>query len=355
MGDMANQTEILHDFTTTKLLALEAESIAVRFTSENSSIKRGLIQSLAVFENFITERIILRRLKRALNSSQSEEAAQMLISEIRGAYENGSMETFPSFNPVRARDSYSSNAEFADIYQNNFTSNNRPILFYVAGGGFILPPSKRQKTTVQRMADFTGIEIIMGSHRLAPENPFPIPIDDIISQYQGLLRKHPENKIFLMADTAGASIALGAVQQMKRNNQQLPAGIILFSPWCDLSLSGWSYITKSMTSQSPFRMESAAFCARLYLKDALPTDPLASPIFADLTGFPPILIHTSEYDLHFDDSITLAENGKQQGCDVKINYWDSPKHHLERLSPEDAKVSFNEVVNFVNRILKSDL
>ena len=352
---MENQTEILQDFTTTKLLALEAENIAVRFASKNNSLKRRIIQYGAFLENLITEKIIISRLKRGLQSTHSETAARNLISEIRGAYENGSMETFPSFRPVRAPDSLRSNAELPNLYQNNYTSNHRPMLFYVAGGGFILPPSKRQKSTIQRMADFTGIEIIMGNHRLAPENPFPVPIDDIVSQYQKLVAKHPESKIFLMADTAGASIALGALQVMIGRMQQLPPGIILFSPWCDLSLSGWSYITKSMTFQSPFRMESAAFCARLYLKDTLPTNPLASPIFADLTDFPPILIHTSENDLHFDDAIKLAENGEKQGCDVKINYWDSPRHHLERLSSDDAKESFTEVSRFVDRVLKSDL
>jgi acetyl esterase/lipase len=273
-----------------------------------------------------------------------------MISEIRGAYESGAMETFPSFNPVQAPYGLSSLSDRPELKPTQLKSNHQPMIFYIAGGGFILPPSKRQKTTIQQMADFTNLKIIMGNYRLAPENPFPLPIDDIVSQYQALVEKHPENEIFLMADTAGASIAMGVVQVLASKKQALPSGIILFSPWCDLSLSGWSYIANSMTAQSPFRMESAAFCARLYLQETSPTNPLASAIFADLSDFPPILIHTSENDLHFDDAIRLAENGKQQGCDVKLNYWDSPRHHLERLSSEDAKAAFSEVSNFVDRL-----
>jgi monoterpene epsilon-lactone hydrolase len=155
--------------------------------------------------------------------------------------------------------------------------------------------------------------------------------------------------VFLAADTAGASIILGALQLLVEDGVDLPAGIVLFSPWCDLSLSGWSYITRSMSSQSPFRMETAAFCARLYLQDEPVTSPLASPVFADQTGWPPILIHTSENDLHFDDAIRMAENGQRHGCDVRINYWDSPRHHLERLSSEAAAQSFAEVNAFIHR------
>ena len=82
--------------------------------------------------------------------------------------------------------------------------------------------------------------------------------------------------------------------------------------------------------------------------------PLASPVFADPEGWPPILIHTSENDLHFDDAIRMAENGQKHGCDVRINYWDSPRHHLERLSSETAAQSFGEVNAFINRHWRPD-
>ena len=191
--------------------------------------------------------------------------------------------------------------------------------------------------------------------RLAPEHPFPAAPLDFAARYLSLLEQgcRPEN-IFLSADTAGASIVLGALQLLLEDGVTPPAGIVLFSPWCDLSLSGWSYITRSMSSQSPFRMETAAFCARLYLKDESVTSPLASPVFADPEGWPPILIHTSENDLHFDDAIRMAENGQKHGCDVRINYWDSPRHHLERLSSETAAQSFGEVNAFINRHWRPD-
>ena len=65
-----------------------------------------------------------------------------------------------------------------------------------------------------------------------------------------------------------------------------------------------------------------------------------------------MLIHTSENDLHFDDALKLTENGTRDGCDVRLNYWDSPRHHLERLSSKDAERSYGEVSKFIDRVWK---
>ena len=127
----------------------------------------------------------------------------------------------------------------------------------------------------------------------------------------------------------------------------MPAGLLLFSPWADLSLSGWSYITKSATNDSPFRMETAAFSAKVYLQTASATDPLASAIYASLEGFPPISVHTSRFDMHFDDAIKLVENADAAGVSAKLHYWDSPRHHLERFSNEEAETSLETAAEFI--------
>ncbi|MEM5473397.1 alpha/beta hydrolase fold domain-containing protein [Hoeflea sp. AS60] len=350
-GITAN-SDILSNLTGSRLAMLEATDLARRYTIKAGLLGRGLEQLLARAENRIIERILISRLKFALRQAGSLEAAELHISQMRGGYESGAVETLPSFLPrglgKAEADRPHQQKENPDTPKRK--TSNRPIILYVAGGGFIMPPSRKQKNMVQRFAEAVDCEILMVAHRLAPEHPFPAAPMDFAAHYLGLLEQghHPEN-IFLAADTAGASIVLGAVQMLQQDGNRLPAGIVLFSPWCDLSLSGWSYITQSMSSQSPFRMETAAFCARLYLRDEPVTSPLASPVFADQAGWPPILIHTSENDLHFDDAIRMAENGQKHGCDVRINYWDSPRHHLERLSSEAAAQSFREVNAFINR------
>ncbi|WP_339757661.1 alpha/beta hydrolase [uncultured Hoeflea sp.] len=344
-------SDILSSLPGPRLALLEASDLARRYRIETSLLATGLERLLARVENRVIERILISRLKTALKQADHLEAAELHIAQMRGGYESGALETLPSFLPQRLSPrnaKYRESKEHSDTHRH--ASDNRPVILYVAGGGFIMPPSRKQKSMVQRFAEAVNCEVVLMQHRLAPEHPFPAAPMDLAARYMMLLDEgcRPEN-IFLAADTAGASIVLGALQMLQVEQRRLPAGIVLFSPWCDLSLSGWSYITRSVSSQSPFRMETAAFCARLYLQDEPVTSPLASPVFADQSGWPPILIHTSENDLHFDDAIRMAENGQKQGCDVRINYWDSPRHHLERLSSEAAAQSFGEVNSFINR------
>ncbi len=343
----ANSTFMATQLPADRIAMLEAANIVSRFSSRSGVIKRKLDHLVARLENLLIERVLLSRQRATFRHATDHAALEKMILESRAAYSDGHMETLPSFFPNGTGSSIEKIEAFQKPQHN--TQRQRPLILYIPGGGFIMPPSKRQKNMVQRLSDITGCETILGNHRLAPEHPFPAAPEDICAQFSRLVDEgKPNSEVFIAADTAGASIALGAVQLLRERGLKYPAGIILFSPWCDLSLSGWSYITGSMTSRSPFRMETAAFCARLYLGDEPSTVPLASAIFADLTGFPPILIHTSKDDLHFDDAIRLSENGQKHGCRVKLNYWDSPRHHLERLSSEDAKLSFEIVAKFID-------
>lgn len=351
-SEFTANADILSNLTGPRLAVLEAADLARRYSVQAGILGRQIDWLAARVENRIIERILIARLKRALRQAGNLESATLHIAEMRGGYESGALETLPSFMPRAsgARRQPPPAEPDADPRAARRGGRNRPIVLYVAGGGFIMPPSRKQKAMVQRLAEAIDCEIMMVAHRLAPEHPFPAAPADFAAHYLGLLEQgHDPENIFLAADTAGASIVLGALQMLTQDGATLPAGLVLFSPWCDLSLSGWSYITRSMSSQSPFRMETAAFCARLYLQDEPVTSPLASPVFADQSGWPPILIHTSEHDIHFDDAIRMAENGRKHGCDVRINYWDSPRHHLERLSSQAAAESFREVNAFINR------
>lgn len=353
----ATKSGFLQTYSDQRLAVLEAADLARRYSAKAGWARDQIDRLLARLENRIIERTLISRLKTAMNKTGNLAAAEDHVAFMRGAYASGAMETLPSFMPsglVRgARPPHTVPQDETgpqDGTQQRYAMKNRPVILYVAGGGFIMPPARKQKSMVQRLAEAINCEIMMVPHRLAPEHPFPAAPADFVAHYLNFIEQghRPEN-IFLAADTAGASIVLSALQILQMDGTELPAGIVLFSPWCDLSLSGWSYITRSISSQSPFRMETAAFCARLYLQDEPVTSPLASPVFANQEGWPPILIHTSENDIHFDDAIRMAENGRKHGCDVRLNYWNSPRHHLERLSSEAAAQSFGQVNVFINR------
>jgi len=344
-----------------RLLALEADRLAEFIRSEASYISKKCDRFIARAENRVIERVLLKRLKKAFRSENTPEDLTAYLHQMRQDYAAGRKETFSVFTQA------SESLEFYDEAQNLYESTeatyhpppwrkqgrqNKPSLLYVVGGGFILPPSRREREMVERLAKACNCDPVLGRHRLAPEDPFPAGAEDIVKQYLDLLKVRGSAKnIFVAADTAGASLLMGALQILRKDEKPMPAGVLLFSPWCDLSLSGWSYITQSANADSPFRMETAAFCARLYLQDTESAHPLASAIFADLTGFPSMAIHTSQYDMHFDDAITLAEKAKASGVECHLNYWDTPRHHLERLKSKDAQKSYEIAAGFIERVL----
>lgn len=335
-----------------KISWLEAEKIAQKISSKTNIYARKIDNLQAKIENRIIERVMMARIKRGLDLFEDEASAHQYLQEMRRDFGSGKKGMFNVFSASSAESFLGGGIwevdDTYDTFEGRVDAEEKPLLLYVTGGGFIMPTSPKQARMVRRLALACGCNAVLGKHRLAPEDPFPAACEDIANQYEDILKTTPFRRIIVGADTAGASILLGALQILRDRQQPLPIGVLLFSPWCDLSLSGWSYVTRSVSSASPFRMESAAFCARLYLDSELATDPFASPIFADFDGFPKLCIHTSKHDMHFDDAVKLAENAHKASVYVKMNYWDTPRHHLERLKTKDAANSFELAAKFVN-------
>ncbi len=340
-----------------RLSQLEADEIASLVRVRTSSAYKMISDAGARVENWIIGRLLLRAVKSGTAAGGNDAQGLEKLSRIRSATAAGRFGIFSPMAMITPDPGAAATDEMAVDHDLNAWEDevdpDDPILMYIPGGGFILPPSPKQVALAFRLAESCGCEAIIGKHRLAPENPFPAPVKDLVDQYARLLSSGISAKrIIISGDSAGATLALSMLIELRARKLPMPAGAMLFSPWADLSLSGWSYITKSLSSESPFRMETAAFSARLYLGDTLPTDPRASPAFAALTGFPPLAIHCSRHDMHFDDAVTLAEKAKDAGVPIRMNYWNSPRHHLERFRSKDAEKSFKLAAEFTQGLLR---
>ncbi len=336
----------------TRLQRLESADIAALIHSELNTVQKIISDTGARIENAIIELVFINRLKKILKQAETTTSLESLTKSFRENQSEGKLAGLSM--AAAADDGLVRTPEFIDTMyaDRKMTKKRKPILLYAACGGFILPPSPKQKSTAERLAKACKCELELAEHRFAPENPFPAAPIDVANQYEKLLTSgRSASEIIVGGDTSGAAIALSAVIELRNREIPLPAGILLFSPWADLSLSGWSYITQSISSTSPYRMEIAAFCARLYLQEILPTDPMASPAFADFSGFPPIAVHASRYDMRFDDAIKIIENAKKANVPCRINYWDSPRHHLERFNSRDARKSLELAAEFVVEIV----
>jgi epsilon-lactone hydrolase len=336
-----------------RLAQLEQFDILHRVRNEptrwSKILGEALNETLARCENLLIEKVSMARLHKVIRQLNNPSALHDFLQQMRVDVADGRKGTITLM--AAGADGFKFIAEAPPLSDLQDMQSVRRILFYLPGGGFILPTSSHQRQRIAALAKGCQATAIIGEAQLAPEHPFPLPLHDLLRQYRQLLQEYSggESEIFIGADTAGASLIMGMIQLAKKEELPMPRGIILYSPWGDLGLSGWSYLTKSATSNSPFRMEMAAFCARLYLGDQLAHDPLASCIYASLEGMPPITIHTSRNDVHFDDSVKLAENARKAGTEVELHYWDSARHHLERLGRADASKTVELTRNFMDK------
>lgn len=334
-----------------RVAQLELDDIASFIQSELNSAQKALSHVGGCVENIILKRIFIARLKFVFNKINQAADPYAMLDEFRKKQSSGNLAGVSMM--AASADGHAGFADASGVIDGLKKARppGKPVLLYAPCGGFMLPPSPKQQATAARLAAASDCELVMAKHRFAPEHPYPAAPTDLADQYEALLEGGVRPSTVVMSgDTSGTAITLSALLILRERGTPMPAGVILFSPWADLSLSGWSYITQSVSSTSPYRMEIAAFCARLYLQDTLPTDPGASPAFADFTGFPPLAVHTSKFDIRFDDALKIIENAKAANVPCKINYWDSPRHHLERFNSKDARKSFELASDFIQKV-----
>ncbi|MCR5875086.1 alpha/beta hydrolase [Phenylobacterium sp. J426] len=227
----------------------------------------------------------------------------------------------------------------------------RGHVFYVHGGSFVAERSPRITQLVARFAATAEAQVFAPSYRLAPEHPCPAAVEDIVAAWAWFRRTYPDEPVVALAESAGAAVLLSALQQANARGLGLPSGVVLLSPWVDLSLQSWSVTAASLMGTTPYTMESLALVARFYLDGLSATDPIASPLFGSFDGFPPMLIHASKGDILYDDAVRLAEKVRDAGGDLTVRLWTDETHVWERMNTPKAKQSILLAADFIRRRL----
>jgi epsilon-lactone hydrolase len=222
------------------------------------------------------------------------------------------------------------------------------VLLYLHGGGYFGCSAETHRPITASFAQ-RGFRVFAPNYRLAPENPFPAAVDDVVAAYRGLLTQcSPMQRIFVAGDSAGGGLALSLLLALRAASTELPSAALLFSPWTDLAATGDSVRTNSARC-AMFDGNDIAPTARFYLGDTDPRNPLASPLYADLAGLPPLLIHVGSDEVLRDDSTRLAERGRAAGVPVKLKVWPVVPHAWQ-LAPHkipEARQSLRESAAFL--------
>jgi acetyl esterase/lipase len=225
------------------------------------------------------------------------------------------------------------------------------ILLYFHGGGYCVGSPATHRLLVgnlSRTSDALGLSV---DYRLAPEHPFPAVLEDAQSAYRHLLDAGFEpNRIVIAGDSAGGGIVAGLQLRLREARMPLPAAAVLISPWLDLTNSAETFRSRA-DADVMLTKENADRFAAWYLSGADPKTPSASPIFADLAGLPPQLVHVGDAEVLLDDSLTYAKKAKAAGVDVTLEVWDDMIHvfpAFEGFLPQ-AGESIEKIGKFVKR------
>jgi acetyl esterase/lipase len=200
-------------------------------------------------------------------------------------------------------------------------------ILHVHGGWFNWGNAQAFRNFVGHIALSAGTEAFMPDYRLAPEHPFPAAVEDIEACHRGLASLGI-NRIAVTGDSAGGNLALVllAIASARTSpGAAVPLGGVAFSPVTDLALTGESYHTRA-DADPYFTKPQVAGLVRSYLGETDPTNPLASPLYGDLHGLPPIRIHVGDEEVLLDDSRRYVERAVAAGVDARLDVWMGMPH-----------------------------
>lgn len=192
-----------------------------------------------------------------------------------------------------------------------------PVLLYLHGGGYVMGSPAMERGFIASIAVAAGApDVFSADYRLAPEHVFPAAVDDAVAAYLGMLDGGVDpRRLVVVGDSAGGGLALALLVSLRDADHPLPAGAVLFSPWVDLTNGADTLLSNAATDYLPAMHLRAAV---EYLGDADPTTPTASPLYADLSGLPPLLVLAGGREMILADSTRLAERARSLGVDVEL-------------------------------------
>ena len=224
------------------------------------------------------------------------------------------------------------------------------VVLYLHGGGYTCGSLEYAKGFSSVLAAECGVRVFCAAYRLAPEHRYPAAVEDALEAYQYLLKKgYAGHQILLCGESAGGGLIYALCLKLKDLGLPLPCGLIGISPWTDLTGSGKSYEENREVdpSMSP---ELLQFYAKCYTDD--PADPLCSPLFGDLTGFPPSLLFVGGDEVMLDDTRMLHEKLVKSGCRSKLIVAPERWHaYVLYCLSENMPQDFETINRFMDKVL----
>jgi len=189
-------------------------------------------------------------------------------------------------------------------------------IFFLHGGVFSMGSAEASVNLAADLGRRSGMRVVTVDYRLAPEHPFPAGPEDVLSAYRGLIQVLGSSAhVAVVGESAGGNLALGLLVALRNAGLQMPFAAFLMSPWVDLLGTGATMISKADVDPA-LSADALRVRARDYLGEVDPSSPEVSPIHADLSGLPPLLIQAGSHEILLDDATRLA--AKAAAADVAV-------------------------------------
>ena len=223
-------------------------------------------------------------------------------------------------------------------------------LLYLHGGAYVIGSPKAYRALASNLARAAGVSGLSLDYRLAPEHPFPAAVDDAVAAYRALLDEgKAPGSIAIAGDSAGGGLTMATLVAARRAGLPMPAAAFVISPWVDLACEGASITGKAEADPILTRDGLLAMAAH-YLQGTGARDALASPLHADLSGLPPLLIQVGSDEILLDDATVLAARAGAAGVRVRLDVWPRMPHvwHAFSFMLSEGRDAIAEAGAFLN-------
>ena len=231
------------------------------------------------------------------------------------------------------------------------SASDSRVVLYLHGGGYIIGSPRTHRPLMAELSQASKGRVLGLDYRLAPEHPFPAPVEDSVSAYRWLLNEgYDPARIAVAGDSAGGGLTVAMMVQARYLGLPMPGAAVCISPWVDMEGLGESMETRAAADPMVGK-ENLMVSAKTYLGGSNPRAPLAAPLYADLRGLPPMLIQVGDAEVLLDDSTRLAGIAREAGVEVEMDVWDDMIHVWHVFAPilPEGKQAISQAGEFIRK------
>jgi monoterpene epsilon-lactone hydrolase len=232
---------------------------------------------------------------------------------------------------------------------------NGITILYLHGGSFNAGSIETHRALAANLALAVRARTLLIDYRLAPEHPFPAALQDAAAAYEWLIAKPTRpSRLILAGDSAGGGLVLSLLLDLRDRRRPLPAMGVCLSPATDLTMSGASMRTNA-AADLVLETRKIRQSVEIYLRGTDPHNPLASPMFAELGGLPPLLLQVGSDEMLLSDSSEFAGRAEAAGVKVSLQVWPHMQHvwHLAASFVPEGRQAIRDIAQYVERIISA--